>query len=39
MFFFFFFKIIENKGADIGGFLQNMKLLMKHPNYNDIEYI
>ena len=34
-----FFKIIENKGADIGGFLQNMKLLLKHPNYSDIEYI
>ena len=34
-----FFKIIENKGADIGGFLQNMKMLIKHPNYNDIENI
>ena len=34
-----FFTIIENKGADIGGFLKNMKLLIEHPNYNDIEYI
>ena len=34
-----FFTIMENKGADIGGFIQNMKLLIKHPNYNDIEYI
>lgn len=34
-----FFTIIENKGADIGGFLRNMKVLIKHPNYTDIEYI
>ena len=34
-----FFTIMENKGADIGGFIQNMKLLIKHPNYNDIENI
>jgi hypothetical protein len=34
-----FFTIIENKGADIGGFLKNMKLLINHPNYIDIEYI
>lgn len=31
--------IIENKGADIGGFLHNMKLLINHPNYNDIHNI
>ena len=31
--------IIENKGADIGGFLHNMKLLINHPNYNDIRNI
>ena len=34
-----FFTVIENKGADIGGFLQNMKLLIKHPNYNEIKCI
>ena len=34
-----FFTIMENKGADIGGFIQNMKMLIKHPNYNDIENI
>lgn len=34
-----FFTVMENKGADIGGFLQNMKILIKHPNYKDVEYI
>jgi len=34
-----FFTIIENKGADIGGFLHNMKVLIKHPNYNDVDCI
>lgn len=33
------FTLIENKGADIGGFLHNMKLLINHPNYKDIETI
>jgi hypothetical protein len=34
-----FFTIIENKGLDIGGFLQNMKSLINHPCYNDIDFI
>jgi len=34
-----FFTIIENKGADIGGFLYNIKKLINNPNYNDIESI
>jgi len=33
------FKLIENKGADIGGFLYGMKILNDHPNYHDIESI
>jgi hypothetical protein len=31
--------IIENKGMDIGGKLNDMKLLINHPNYNDIHNI
>jgi len=34
-----FFTIMENKGADIGGFIQNIKILINHSNYNDIENI
>jgi hypothetical protein len=34
-----FFTIIENKGADIGGFLNNMKLLVNHPNYLNIDIV
>lgn len=34
-----YFTIIENKGADIGGFLHNIKILIQHPNYEDIESI
>jgi len=34
-----YFTIMENKGADIGGFLQNMKVLIRHPNYSDIDNI
>jgi hypothetical protein len=30
---------MENKGADIGGFIQNIKILVNHSNYNDIENI
>ena len=33
------FKLIENKGADIGGFLHGMKILNEHPNYTDIDSI
>jgi len=31
--------IIENRGLDIGGNLNNMKLLINHPNYKNIENI
>ena len=31
--------VIENKGLDIGGNLNNMKLLFNHPNYENIENI
>jgi hypothetical protein len=34
-----FFTIIENKGADIGGFLHNIKKLINNPCYKDIENI
>jgi hypothetical protein len=33
------YKLIENKGADIGGFLYGMKILNEHPNYKDIDSI
>ena len=31
--------VIENRGLDIGGNLNNMKLLINHPNYENIENI
>jgi hypothetical protein len=31
--------IIENKGSDIGGYLNNIKQLINYKNYNNINYI
>jgi hypothetical protein len=32
------FTVIENNGLDIGGFLHSMRLLIQHPNYNNIRF-